>query len=91
MECSFLFDATPMAPPGMEVLVHLKPTHRKSWAYHASNSWYIGLSLKHYRCIQAIMEGTGSKRLTNMFHFKRHAMPAPTITPPTESSPRPMI
>ncbi len=25
MEGSFLFNATPMAPPGMEVLIHLKP------------------------------------------------------------------
>jgi hypothetical protein len=51
MEGSFLFDATHMAPPGMEVLVHLKPTYCKSWAYHASNNWYIGPSLKHYCCI----------------------------------------
>jgi hypothetical protein len=81
MEGSFLFDTTPMAPPGTKILVHLKPTHCKSWAYHASNSWYIEPSLKHYRCIRAIMEGTGGKRLTDTFHFKHHAMPIPTITP----------
>jgi hypothetical protein len=55
MEGLFSFDAMPMAPPGTKVLVHLKPTCRKSWAFHASNGWYIGPSLKHYRCIRAIM------------------------------------
>ncbi len=44
----FSFDATPMAPPGTKVLVHLKPAQRKSWSFHASNGWYIGLFLKHY-------------------------------------------
>ncbi len=80
MEGSFLFNATPMAPPGTEVLVHLKPTCCKSWAYHASNGWYIGPSLKHYSCIRAIMEGTGGERLTDTFRFKHHAMSVPTIT-----------
>jgi hypothetical protein len=70
MEGSYLFDATPMAPPGTKVLVHLKPTHCKSWCFDASNGWYIGPSLKHYRCICAIMEGTGGKRLADTFCFK---------------------
>jgi hypothetical protein len=30
MEGSFLFDTTPMVPPGAKVFVHLKPTHCKS-------------------------------------------------------------
>ncbi len=81
MEGSYWFDATPMAPPGTNVLVHLKPTHCKSWSFHASNSWYISPSLKHYRCICAIMEGTGGEHLTDTFCFKHHAMAVPVITP----------
>jgi hypothetical protein len=81
MEGSYLFDATPMAPPGTKVLVHLKPTHCKSWSFHASNGWYIGPSLKHYCCICAIMEGTGGKCLTDTSCFKHHAMALPIITP----------
>ena len=80
MEGSFSFDATPMAPPGTEVLIHLKPTRRKSWSFHASNGWYIGPSLKHYRYIRALMEDTGSERLTDTFRFKHHAMTVPPIT-----------
>ncbi len=58
MEGSYLFDATAMAPPGSKVLVHLKSMRCKSWSFYASNGWYIGPSLKHYRCIRAIMEGS---------------------------------
>jgi hypothetical protein len=81
MEGSYSFDATPMASPGTKVLIHLKPTCCKSWSFHASKGWYIGPSLKHYRCIRAIMEGTGGERLTNIFHFEHHAMAVPIITP----------
>ncbi len=81
MEGSYLFDASPMAPPGTKVLVHLKPTHCKSWSFHASNSWYIGPSLKHYCYIHTIMEGTGGKHLTDTFHFKHHTMAVPIVTP----------
>jgi hypothetical protein len=80
MEGSFSFDATPMAPPRTEVLIHLKPACRKSWSFHASKGWYIGPSLKHYRCIRALMEDTGSEGLTDTFRFKHHAMPVPQIT-----------
>jgi hypothetical protein len=81
MEFSFLFNATPMAPPGMEVLIRLKPTRHKSWSFHASNGWYIGPSLKHYCCIQAIMEGTNGKCLSDTFQFKHHAMSARLLIP----------
>ncbi len=81
MEGSYSFDAPPMAPPCTKVLVHLEPTCCKSWSFHASNGWYIGPSLKHYRCIRAIMDGTGGKRLANIFCFKHQAMAVPIITP----------
>jgi hypothetical protein len=81
MEGSYLFDTTTMAPPGTKVLVHLKLTRCNSWSFHASNGWYIGPSLKHYRCIHTIMEGTGGECLTDTFHFKHHAMAVPVITP----------
>jgi hypothetical protein len=80
MEGSFSFNATPPAPPGTKVLVHLKPSRQKSWSFHAANGWYIGPSLKHYCCICMIMADTGGEQLTNTFHFKHHAMPVPTIT-----------
>ncbi len=61
MEGSFSFDATPMVPPGTKVLVHVKPSRQKSWSFHAANGWYIGPSLKHYRCTRTIMADTGGE------------------------------
>ena len=51
LEGSFSFDATPMAPLGTEVLVHMKPNRRSTWGYHASKAWYLSHSPNHYRCI----------------------------------------
>jgi hypothetical protein len=47
MEGSFLFDATPLAPLGKEVLVHLKPSQRHAWGYHATKVWYLSHTANH--------------------------------------------
>jgi hypothetical protein len=51
MEGLFLFNATPLAPLGTKVLVHLKPTQCKSWGYHATKAWYLSHAANHYQCI----------------------------------------
>jgi hypothetical protein len=76
----FSFNATPMAPLGTEVLVHMKPNQQCTWGYHASKAWYLSHATKHYRCIRVLMADTGSKRITNTFLFKHHAIPVLDIT-----------
>ncbi len=80
MDGSFSFDAKPLTPLGTKVLVHLKPTRRKSWEYHATKAWYLSHARNHYRCIQVIMRDTGCKRITDTFCFQHHALPIPHIT-----------
>jgi hypothetical protein len=80
MEGSFLFNATPLAPLGTKVLVHLKPTQCKSWGYHAAKAWYLSHAKNHYRCIQVIMRDTGGEPITDTFRFQHHALPVPHIT-----------
>ena len=46
----FDFNATPFAPPGTKVIVHQKPTIRKSWALRDKDGWYIDQAKEHYRC-----------------------------------------
>jgi hypothetical protein len=41
MEGTYSFDATPMAPVGTEMLMHLKPIRRGTWDYHALKAWYF--------------------------------------------------
>ncbi len=51
MDGLFSFDAMPLAPLGTKVLVHLKPTQRKSWGYDSAKVWYLSHAANHYRCI----------------------------------------
>ena len=39
------FNKNPMAPPGSKILIHTKPSHRSSWAFHMTQGWYIGPAL----------------------------------------------
>ena len=80
LEGSFSFDATPMAPLGTEVLVHMKPNRRSTWGYHASKAWYLSHSPNHYRCIRVLMADTGGERITDTFRYIHHALPVPKIT-----------
>ena len=47
-EGNFHFDSTPIAPPGTEMLMHNKPSNRRSWDHNTTKAWYIGPCLKHY-------------------------------------------
>ena len=46
----FNFNSHPIGPPGTKVLVHEKSDNRSSWAPHATEGWYIGPAMEHYRC-----------------------------------------
>jgi hypothetical protein len=67
MEGSFLFNTTPLAPLGTEVLVHLNPSQRHTWGYHAAKAWYLSHAANHYRCIWVIMQDTGGECVTDTF------------------------
>ena len=76
----FLFDTTPLAPLGTEVLIHLKPSRRLTWGYHAAKAWYLSHAANHYQCIRMIMHDTGAERVTDTFHYRHHAILVPHIT-----------
>ena len=40
---------TPLAPPGIRVMVHQKPSNRLSWGAHAIDGWYIEPALESTR------------------------------------------
>ena len=63
------FNATPMAPPGTKTIIHEKPNHRKSWAGHGTEGWYIGLALQHYRCFRCYMPQTCSEQNADTVDF----------------------
>ena len=69
LEGSFDFNRTPLAPPGVQVLVHQKTMQRKSWAPHALEGWYVGPAMKHYRCFTTYITKSSSERISDTVVF----------------------
>ena len=79
MEGTYSFDATPMAPVGTEMLMHLKPIRRGTWDYHAVKAWYFAPALQHYRVIKGVLE-SGAVRITDTWKFKHHTLRVPHVS-----------
>ena len=69
LEGSFNFDATPMAPPGTQVVVHEKPNKRKSWSPLGIDGWYVGPAWDHYRCHEVYIPRTRAFRFSDTVDF----------------------
>ena len=72
------FDATPMGPAGCKVLIHSKPTLRRSWDFRCHEGYYIGPTLEHYRCFKVINKTSGSIVISDAIKFRHHYLPEPT-------------
>ena len=71
------FNKVPLAPPGTKVVLHAKPTNRKSWAVHGEQGWYIGPAFQHYRCIKVYIPKTRAERITDTAALIPHMVPIP--------------
>ena len=81
MEGEYHYDATPIAPPGSEMLLHEKPNRRRSWGFNAKKAWYLGPCFNHYRSFRGILPSTGAERVSDTVKFKHHAVAVPDLTP----------
>ena len=81
MEGEFHFDATPIAPPGSEMLMHEKPNRRRTWGFNAKKAWYLGPCFQHYRSCRGILPSTGGERISDTVKFRHHAMSISSLTP----------
>jgi hypothetical protein len=67
------FNRTPIGPPGVRVLVHEKPSDRRSWSSHGVDGWYIGPALDSYRCYSTWVWYTRSERIADTLSwFPQH-------------------
>jgi hypothetical protein len=46
----FDHNQTPLTPLGCKVLIHKKPSQRRSWDLHRVKRCYLGPALEHYHC-----------------------------------------
>jgi len=44
------YNNTPILPPGLRIVLHEKPSQRRSWDPRGTEGWYLGPDLQHYRC-----------------------------------------
>lgn len=61
----FDFNPTPIAPPGIHVLVHDKPSTHTSWSPHALDGWYLGPASESHQCCNVWIRATGTGRICN--------------------------
>ena len=81
MEGEYHFDATPIAPPGSEMMLHDKPNQRRSWGFNTKKAWYNGPCFQHYMAFRGILPLTGGERISDTVRFKHHAIAIPQLTP----------
>jgi hypothetical protein len=60
---TFNFNRTPLAPPGIRVLIHTPSDKRTTWSPHALDGWYTGPALDSYRCYNIWIWETRSERI----------------------------
>jgi hypothetical protein len=77
---NFDFNTTPLAPPGIKVLLYLKSDKRASWAYHGEEGWYVSPSMEHYRCFKCFLPATNCTRDADTVTFFPKQFPFPRST-----------
>jgi hypothetical protein len=60
---NFDFNRTPIAPPGIRVIVNEKPGARTSWSPHGLDGWYTGPALDSYRSYNVWVWDTRAERI----------------------------
>jgi hypothetical protein len=74
------FTVTPMAPPGIRVLIHKKPHQRKTWMPHAVDGWYLGPAMEHYHCHRLWCWATKADRICDTISWFPTKVQIPTAS-----------
>ena len=69
---AFDYNKTPLAPPGIAILQHIRPEKRQTWAPHALSGFYIGPALKHYRNHRVWLTATQAERIADKLQWLPH-------------------
>jgi hypothetical protein len=77
----FDFNATPLGPMGCRVLIHNKPSTRKSWDQRARDGFSLGPAMDHYRCYTVADKKTKATVVSDTIEFRHSYLTQPTLTP----------
>ena len=74
------FNKVPLAPPGIKIIVHNKPSQRHSLQYDGTEGWCIGPAFKHYKCLKCYLPITRTEIISDTVKL----MPTRLATPETD-------
>ena len=77
LHVEFNYDATPLAPPGTQVIIHKKPTVRGTWASHGVKGWYLGPYMNHDLFHHVYVTKTIGEQESYCVEFFPHNTPLP--------------
>ena len=77
---NFNFNATPLASLGIKIAIHKKSSQRSSWSYHATEGFYVGPSMHHYRCMRCYLPDTRTEIDSDTLQFIPTSVPVPETT-----------
>ena len=80
LEGAFDFTRTPIAPLGTCIIVHEKPTQRRTWAPHGVDGWYIGPAMDHYQCYRVWIPSTHAERIADTVQFFPTVLRTPNLS-----------
>ena len=75
------FNRTPLAPPGIRILIHEKSDKRTSWSPHALDGWYIGPATESYRCYKVWVWETRATRICDTISWFPTKITMPLASP----------
>jgi len=77
---TFDFNCTPIASPGMYVLIHEKPSIRGTWAPHVVEGWYLRPALHSYQCYTVWSKDTHAQCICDTLTWLPSTVTVPTAT-----------
>ena len=80
LEGTFDFTRTPLAPPGMRIIIHEKTTICQTWAPHGTDGWYVGPALHHYQCYHVWVPRTHAECIVDTISFFPKTVSIPNLT-----------
>jgi hypothetical protein len=73
------YNKTALGPPGCNIIVHEKPSQRRTWAAHGQPGWSLGPTMHHYRCQNVYITETASECIADTLEFFPDNSPMPQM------------
>ena len=77
----FQYDANPLGPLGMNVIIHKNASQRHTWDFRGKYGCSMGASMDHYRCQKVVSKDTNTDMVSDTIEFKHHKITLTPVTP----------